>query len=56
MLPNEWRRTYQELLNLKEQVHLQAQDHEVLTAQVTQLEGEVQYLRDLVVVAQIIVQ
>ncbi|KAI5419272.1 hypothetical protein KIW84_043444 [Lathyrus oleraceus] len=56
MLLNDWRRTYQELLNLREQVHLQAQDHEVLKAQVTQLEGEVQYLSDLVDVAKVIVQ
>lgn len=56
MLPNDWRRTYKELLNLRERVHLQVQDHEVLIAQVTQLEGEVQYLRDLIDVAQVIVQ
>ncbi|KAI5400828.1 hypothetical protein KIW84_065621 [Lathyrus oleraceus] len=56
VLPLNWRRIYQELLNLREQVHLQAQDHKVLTAQVTQLEGEIQYLRDLFATAQVIVQ
>ncbi|KAI5415257.1 hypothetical protein KIW84_040632 [Lathyrus oleraceus] len=56
ILPHDWRRTYQELLNLRDQVHLQVQDHKVLTTQVTQLEGEVQYLRDLIIVAQVIVQ
>lgn len=56
MLPHNWRRIYQELLNLKEQVHLQAQDHKVLTAQVIQLGEEVQYLRDLNAAAQAIVR
>lgn len=37
-------------------MHLQAQDHEVLTAQFIHLEGEFQYLRDLVDAAQVIVQ
>lgn len=37
-------------------MHLQAQDYEFLIAQVTQLKGEVQYLRDLIDVAQVIVQ
>lgn len=56
MLPLNWRRIYQELLNLREQVHLQNQDYWILTAQITQLEGEIQHLRDLSVAAQVIVQ
>ena len=56
MLPLNWRRIYQEILNLREQVHLQNQDHEVLTAQVAQLEGELQHLRDLSAATQVIVQ
>ena len=47
MLPLDWRKIYQEIMNLREYVHLQNQDHEVLTAQVAQLEGEIQHLRDL---------
>lgn len=46
MLPNDWRRTYGELLNLRYLVHFQHQDYEALRTQVTQLEVEVQYLRD----------
>lgn len=37
-------------------MHYQHQDHEALRDQVTQLEGEVLYLRDLADVSQVIVQ
>ena len=37
-------------------MHLQNQDHKVLITQVTQLKGEIQHLRDLSFVAQVIVQ
>lgn len=55
MFLNNWRRPYGELLNLRKLVHFQHQDHEALRYQVTQLEKEVMYLRDLVDVAQVIV-
>lgn len=56
MLSLNWRRIYQEILNLREHVYLQNQDHEVLIARVAQLEGEIQHLRDLSDAAQVIIQ
>ncbi|KAI5422036.1 hypothetical protein KIW84_045476 [Lathyrus oleraceus] len=56
MLPLNWMRIYQELLNFREHVHLQNQDHELLTVQAAQLEGEIQHLRDLSPAAQVIDQ
>lgn len=40
-LPYDWRRIHGELLNLREIVCLQIQDHEVLRTQALQLEEEV---------------
>ncbi|KAI5424740.1 hypothetical protein KIW84_030796 [Lathyrus oleraceus] len=56
MLPLNWRKIYQEIRNLRKQIHLQNQDHEVLTTQVAQLDGEIHHLRDLSAAAQVIVQ
>lgn len=44
------------MLNLREHVHLQDQDHEVLRAQALLLEGDVQHLRELANTVQVIVQ
>lgn len=51
MLPQDFRRIYRELLNLRECGRLKDQDHEVLRAQALQLEGEVQHLREFVAIS-----
>lgn len=54
-LPYDWRRIHGELLNLREIMRLQIQDHEVLRTQALQLEEEVQHLMKLANDAQVIV-